>query len=81
MSVLKVIELLANSNVSWEDAAHKAIAKASKSVKNIKISLHQRSKYCSHNGAISEIQSYSKVTFEELGQISQNKKSVSSGFF
>ncbi|CAN0605283.1 unnamed protein product [Ectocarpus sp. 12 AP-2014] len=36
MAVLKVIEILANSDNGWEDAAKKAVAEASKSVKNIK---------------------------------------------
>jgi hypothetical protein len=36
MSVLKVIEVLSDSRVSWEDAAQQAIAKASGSVHNIK---------------------------------------------
>lgn len=36
MAVLKVIEVLSNSNQSWEDAAKKAVQTASKSVKNIK---------------------------------------------
>jgi flavin-binding protein dodecin len=36
MSVLKVIEILAHSEKSWEDAAQKAVDEAAKSVKNIK---------------------------------------------
>jgi len=36
MALLKVIELLAESTKSWEDAAQKAVAEASKSVRNIK---------------------------------------------
>ncbi len=36
MAVLKVIEVLANSDTSWEDAAKNAVAHASKSVKNIR---------------------------------------------
>ena len=36
MSVLKVIEVLANSDKSWEDAARKAVKHAGKSVKNIR---------------------------------------------
>ena len=36
MAILKVIEVLANSKKSWEDATQHAITKASKSVKNIK---------------------------------------------
>ena len=36
MSVLKVIEVLGNSTVSFEDAVQKVINEASKTVKNIK---------------------------------------------
>ncbi|MCK5443730.1 MAG: dodecin domain-containing protein, partial [Maribacter sp.] len=36
MSVLKVIEVLANSDKSWEEATQNAVAQASKSVKNIR---------------------------------------------
>jgi flavin-binding protein dodecin len=34
--MLKVIEVLAESNQSWEDAAKQAIANAAKTVRNIK---------------------------------------------
>ena len=34
--VVKVIEVLAQSNKSWEDAAANAVKEASKSIKNIK---------------------------------------------
>ena len=36
-SVYKVIELIGTSNVSWEDAAQKAIEKAGKSLKDLRI--------------------------------------------
>ena len=36
MSVLKVIEIMADSPVSWEDATRNAVKKASSSVKGIK---------------------------------------------
>ncbi|WP_272023822.1 dodecin family protein, partial [Olleya namhaensis] len=36
MAVLKVIEVLSNSEKSWEDATKKAVKHASKSVKNIR---------------------------------------------
>ena len=36
MSMLKVIEVLAESNKSWEDAAQQAVTEAGKSVRNIK---------------------------------------------
>jgi flavin-binding protein dodecin len=36
MSVMKVIEVLAQSDESWEDAARQALKESSKSVRNIK---------------------------------------------
>ena len=36
MPMLKVIEVLAESNQSWEDAAKQAVANAAKTVRNIK---------------------------------------------
>jgi hypothetical protein len=35
MAILKVIEVLAESNESWEDATKQAVAEASKTVHNI----------------------------------------------
>ncbi|NGY36267.1 dodecin domain-containing protein [Flavobacterium sp. XN-5] len=64
MSVLKVIELLASSKVSWEDAAQKAIAKASKSVKNIRSVYIKDQSAAISDGKISEYRATLKVTFE-----------------
>ena len=36
MSIVKVIEVLAESNKSWEDAAEQALKEAAKSGRNIK---------------------------------------------
>jgi len=36
MTMLKVIEVLAESKNSWEDAAQQAVAAASKTVRNVK---------------------------------------------
>jgi dodecin len=36
MAVLKVLELMANSTKSWEDAAQQAVTEASKTLKNIR---------------------------------------------
>ncbi|HYM94845.1 MAG TPA: dodecin family protein [Chitinophagaceae bacterium] len=36
MAVLKVLELMANSTKSWEDAAQQAIDEASKTLSNIR---------------------------------------------
>ena len=35
MAVVKVIEILSESNVSWEDAAQEAVAEVAKTVSNI----------------------------------------------
>jgi flavin-binding protein dodecin len=53
MSVLKVIELLASSTISWEDAT-KAITKASKSLKNIKSVYIKNQSAAVSDGKISE---------------------------
>jgi len=37
MSVYKIIELVGTSEVSWEDAARKAVETASKSLKDIRV--------------------------------------------
>jgi flavin-binding protein dodecin len=37
MSIYKVIELVGTSEVSWEDAAKKAVETASKSLKNLRV--------------------------------------------
>ena len=64
MAVLKVIEILSNSEKSWEDASRKAVKKASESVKNI------RSVYVVDQSAIvkgdeiTEFRVNLKVTFE-----------------
>lgn len=64
MSVLKVIELLSSSNTGWEDATQKAIAKASKSVKNIRSVYVKDQSAAVSEGKISEYRVTVKVTFE-----------------
>ena len=36
MAVVKVIEILSNSNVSWEDATQQGVSHAAKTIRNIK---------------------------------------------
>ena len=36
MSIAKVIEVISESDTSWEDAAHNAVAEAGRTVKHIK---------------------------------------------
>lgn len=64
MSVLKVIEVLANSEKSWEDATKKAVAEASKSVKNIRSVYVQDHSASVKDGEISDFRVNVKITFE-----------------
>ncbi|MFP2995805.1 dodecin family protein [Spongiivirga sp. MCCC 1A20706] len=64
MAVLKVIEVLSNSNKSWEDATKKAVKQASKSVKNIKsVYVSDQSAVVSGN-EVTEFRVNLKITFE-----------------
>jgi len=64
MAVLKVIEVLANSDTSWEDATRKAIKEASKTVKNIK-SVYVKEQSAIVNGDdVTEFRVNVKLTFE-----------------
>ncbi|MGB5204896.1 dodecin family protein [Eudoraea sp.] len=64
MSVLKVIELLANSNESWEDAAKNAVAHASKSVNNIRSVYVSDQSATVKDGKIDDYRVNVKITFE-----------------
>ncbi len=64
MSVLKVIEVMANSDKSWEDAAKKAVSHASKSVKNIRSVYIQDQSASVKDGEISDFRVNVKITFE-----------------
>ena len=64
MAILKVIEVLANSDKSWEDAARKAVKKANESVKGIKSVFVQSQSAVVEGGEISEFRVNVKITFE-----------------
>jgi len=64
MSVLKVIEVLSNSEKSWEDATAKAVKKASKSVKNIRSAFVQSQSVVVENDELKEFRVNLKITFE-----------------
>ncbi|WP_299105280.1 dodecin family protein [uncultured Tenacibaculum sp.] len=64
MAVMKVIEILANSEKSWEDATKKAIKQASKSVKSIKSAFVQSQSVVVNDNEVSEFRVNLKVTFE-----------------
>ena len=64
MAVLKVIEILADSDESWDDAAAHAVRKASRSVKNIR-SAHVRSQSVTvKDGEVDKYRVNLKVSFE-----------------
>jgi flavin-binding protein dodecin len=63
MSVLKVIELMGNSTISFEDAVQNVVNEASKTVKNIK-SVYIKDMQVTVNGnKISQFRVDTKVTF------------------
>ena len=64
MAVLKVIEVLANSDKSWEDATAKAVKQASKSVKNIRSVYVQEQSAVVDDGEVKEYRVNVKLTFE-----------------
>ena len=64
MAVLKVIEVLSNSDKSWEDATAKAVNQASKSVKNIKSVYVQEQSAVVKDGEVKEYRVNLKLTFE-----------------
>ena len=64
MSVLKVIEVMASSFKSWEDATSKAVEKASKSVKNIRSAWVQDQSVSVEKGKIKEYRVTLKLSFE-----------------
>jgi flavin-binding protein dodecin len=64
MAVLKVIEVLANSEKSWEDATRKAVRHASKSVKNIRSVYVQDQSASVSDGDITDFRVNIKITFE-----------------
>jgi len=65
MSVIKVIEILANSNKSWEDAAQKGINEAAKTLNNIRsIYIKEHSAIVNESNKIVEYRITAKLSFE-----------------
>ena len=64
MTMLKVIEVLAESEKSWEDAANVAVARASETVRNIKsINVKNFQGTVGDDGRISRYRINAKITF------------------
>jgi hypothetical protein len=64
MAMLKVIEVLAESNKSWEDAAAVAVANASKTVRGIKSIYVENFQATVKNDKIVNYRVNAKLTFE-----------------
>ncbi|MCH9809121.1 MAG: dodecin family protein [Alphaproteobacteria bacterium] len=68
MAVLKVLELMSDSDKSWEDATQQAVKKANKSVNNIKsVWVQDFSATVNDSGKIKNYRVAVKVTFEVKG--------------
>ncbi len=63
MAILKVIEVLANSKTSWEDATNNAVMEASKSLKDISSVYVQEFSTTVKDGKVDEYRVNVKITF------------------
>lgn len=63
MGVVKVIELLSQSETSWEDTTRKALQKASQTVRNIKSIYVKEFQAIVENGEITKYRVNCKVSF------------------
>ncbi|MCB0565894.1 MAG: dodecin domain-containing protein [Phaeodactylibacter sp.] len=64
MSVMKVLEIMAESEKSWEDATAKAIAKASETVKDIRSAYVQEQSVTVMGNKLHKYRINLKITFE-----------------
>lgn len=65
MAILKVVELMTHSDKGWEDAAQKAVAKASESIKDIRsVWVKDFSATVGKDGKIDTYRVTCKVSFE-----------------
>ncbi len=64
MAVIKVIELMANSEKSWEDATARAIQKAGETVKGIRSAYVKDQSVVVKDGKIVEYRVTLKISFE-----------------
>ncbi len=61
--MLKVIEVLAESNKSWEDAAQSAVDTADKSVRNVRSIYIKKFEASVKNGKINKYRINGKISF------------------
>ena len=64
MAILKVIEVLAESDKSWEDAASEAVREASETLKNIRSVYIKEFQATVENNKITRYRINAKISFE-----------------
>ena len=62
--IVKVIEVLAQSDKSWEDAAQSAISEASQSLRNIRSIYIKEFEGAVENGKITQFRINAKISFD-----------------
>jgi dodecin len=67
-SVYKVIELIGTSTESWEKAAAAAVARASKSLRELRVAEVQQLDLVVENGKVTAYRSKLKVSFKYEGK-------------
>ncbi|MDO8365583.1 MAG: dodecin family protein [Saprospiraceae bacterium] len=67
MAVLKVLEILSDSAISWEDATKTGISKASESLRNIRSAHVQNQSVTVKDGNVQMFRVNLKVSFEVEG--------------
>lgn len=63
MAIVKVIEVLAQSPESWEDAAQRALKEAQKTIRNVKSIYVKEFQAIVENGEIVEYRANAKISF------------------
>ena len=63
MSMLKVIEVLSESDKSWEDAAQQAVTKAGKTVHNVKSIYIENFQATVEDGKLKKYRVNAKISF------------------
>jgi len=64
MSVYKVIEIVGTSDVSWEDAAAKAVARAGKTLEDLRIGEVVSQDVTIENGTVNSYRTKLSVSFK-----------------
>ena len=62
--IVKVIEVLAQSDKSWEDAAQAAVAEAAKTLRNIRSIYIKEFEAAVENGKVTQYRVNAKISFD-----------------